>query len=669
MHYQSTEETNGGISAGGLTISQDRSELYFSAIQGTGVDSVCHVYQVGVGVGASLDGSSSGVTPLVEPVPAMQGISCYYLERHHSNLFIGGYNFKEGWGSMSLFDLRKENSRPNEIDFYELEQPIAIASSMKEKAIFAVSQQRWDVHEEDEANDIGSSDEVPLPDEARKFFPYLSFPSASAGDLNNPPFALVVIRFDQYMVAEWSQPYFASSSSRVNDSLQAHVFASGIVAYDDFLLVVGSTVGYGNAFGSGSGNDRDGFLTKLNIADGTLVPSGNIRFGSSMDDWILNVCYQPNTSSSDNDDTGGEDEMRPGDNFIYIVGTTQGSVTGSSSANVDNPSHQWRGFVAKMNIQTLRQEWAIEFPADHDNWVTHCKVQEEDSSVVFVTGVVEGGSLQQQQQQQSDDGSGSSEYYHGQSDVFVARINDGGQLAWVQQLGSDRNDRPTGLELLSLSGNDQLLLLFIYGETFGSVFAENPNEYSQIVLWTLDGNTGNIPNDDSQLDQQQQQQQEPPTLSPVTPAPSESPTPAPVEPPTPTPVEPPTPTPVEPPTPTPVEPAAPESSGNDMMILPEDIDEELEATPPPDEEWTEGGHVKDDDKAKARESLVSKIAENSSGFQSDMGVSTNLNEALKVLGSQIRYDTRNYFSCSVLVFGRLPMLLAWFMISIDIRCI
>jgi hypothetical protein len=587
IHYQSSADETAVISAGGVTLSSDKSDIFYSVTSGDDESATCHVYR------QSLNDAAAAPVDLI---PRGAGVSCYYLERHYSVLLELGFDYTEGTGSLNVFNLQKDNARDYQILMGQAEQPIGVASSLKEAAVFVVSQVRAsgdedDDEDEDSIGDIfgGGGDrnrarnrnlnqrrasrlmaeEVPLPPEVYQFFPQLPFPSSVDP---NPPFALRVTRFDQQMNPRWHQTYVAHRDAQVTDSPLSHVFTSAVVAYDDFLVVVGSTAGHGPAFGASTGTDYDGFLTKINFATGELMPSGTKRFGSGMDDWALNVCYA--TNASDNE---GDDELKMGDPFIYIVGTTKGS--------------KWGGWVTKFDLTTLSQVWSkmLKFSSTNDNWATHCHVKD---NVVYVTGVVDGGPLQ------------TDDHYYGKSDVFVAKVDDGGQLLWTQQLGSSKDDRPAGIEVL----DDESII--IYGETSGSVYAENTSGRAATVLWTVDGSTGTLKDPQLEDECEELEPTDKPTVQPTV-APIPNPTIAPTT----TPVAAPPP-PIVPLKDTPP-PVAPTESDSEDIVRPEDIDAELEEPPPP-EEWTPGDLT---DETKPGESLVSHIVERGPGFQSNMGPS------------------------------------------------
>ena len=145
--------------------------------------------------------------------------------------------------------------------------------------------------------------------------------------------------------------------------------------------------------------------------------------------------------------------------------------------------------------------------------------------------------------------------------------------------------------LIDLGNMNQIV---VYGETTGSMFQDNPTGTSQLVLWSMNADSGAL--DDPIRGE----------------APTDSPTTEPIS--------------------TPTFPANEEDIGeddnveesfgdddeeDDDVVLPDDIDPDLEE-PPPEEEWT--NDLEDESfSSSSHTSLVSKISSKSSGFQSDMG--------------------------------------------------
>jgi hypothetical protein len=231
------------------------------------------------------------------------------------------------------------------------------------------------------------------------------------------------------------------------------VYTTGMAFVGGQLVVVGSTRGSGNVFGQGVGSDMDGFVVVLNPGTGGLsIGSTRIAFLPDEDDWVLNICTDPNDS-----------------NVFYIVGATTGSDVGTSHAGTIHP------FVARMTLSPfgepewykqleVKPSWGSSKPTDAQ--VYGCAVDGE-SSTVYVAGVVKGGASMVFS---ADDPQISA----GKNDLFVANLESAsGEVRWVKQLGTSKDERMGhgGGIVVDSSGNAILL-----GQTEGFMYRTPTDE-------------------------------------------------------------------------------------------------------------------------------------------------------------------------------------------------
>lgn len=345
MHYQSPPDSGGALVAGGLTLSQDKSTCYFAATDEG--EAICRIFESRIGGDQADD-----ATRLIQ----QQSSTCSFLERHYTNLIWMGYD-SDG-GMVSLLDLRGgDNARSRKIPLGQGETPVALASSLEQKAVFVASQQVLQNDNELGVGDVfgGVTTVPPLPFTsspwemtARRFWPQVPLAQATQTQSSAGSWNLVVRRFDSTMNPVWDVTFKARTLAD-DTSPQIDVFASGLVAFPSYLIAVGSTAGYGPAFGAGQGTDVDGFFAKLSYADGQLLNlntnTDTHRFGSQGDDWILNLCYQVNSP-----DQEGDDELKPETNFFYIVGATNNALQHQN----DNPN---RSGQHESNCGLRRNNW------------------------------------------------------------------------------------------------------------------------------------------------------------------------------------------------------------------------------------------------------------------------------------------------------------------------
>ena len=260
------------------------------------------------------------------------------------------------------------------------------------------------------------------------------------------------------------------------------------ITKSDFLLLAGSTRGFGPSFGQSAPDgtyDTDGFVTLLDPATGQLVDPAkltvtgrgktSLRIRSTFDghDVVHGLCL----------DTTQSEHV----NTVYVVGSTTGTLIRPSSKATTDPvdgslqierptrdsvlgsaTPRRRAFVMKLNLdEGLVAEWIREYHAVKDDddgtdaYATGCAVSSVDGAV-YVGGVVtDGGRI---------NGDGTERHRHvsaGGDDIFLVRV-DGttGRPDWTRQIGSRGDDRLASRGGVLVDGNGGAILV---GTTGGSL--------------------------------------------------------------------------------------------------------------------------------------------------------------------------------------------------------
>ena len=264
----------------------------------------------------------------------------------------------------------------------------------------------------------------------------------------------------------WSYGYETADESK------GHVYVTDIVhtaGNTHYLLLVGSTNGQGEAFGSDSfiGSDMDGFVTKVSPQNGGLIigPGGlsatRIQSASSgrhqHNDWITGVCNHPQDSE-----------------YIYLVGTTEGQMPGTPH----KPQSGTSAFLMKLDVRTLEAVWTqqldTEAPMLHFNKGARgmgCAVT-PDNQFVWFGGVVEDGAVVR----------GATKSFGG-TDVFVAGANaETGEIDLVKQIGTTKDDELAlrGGLAADVAGNAVLI-----GNTYGSFYREREDGETEADVFVL----------------------------------------------------------------------------------------------------------------------------------------------------------------------------------------
>ena len=298
------------------------------------------------------------------------------------------------------------------------------------------------------------------------------------------------------MIDQWTQQFSSLDGTSVTAADLIYVPRTVVtktntdgtkITKSDFLLVAGSTRGFGPSFGQSAPDgtyDTDGFVTLLDPATGQLVDPDkltvtgrgktSLRIRSTFDghDVVHGLCL----------DTTQTEHV----NTVYVVGSTTGTLIRPSSKATTDPvdgslqierptrdsvlgtsAPRRRAFVVKLNLdEGLVAEWIREYHGEDDGdgtdaYATGCAVSAVDGAV-YVGGVVtDGGRI---------NGDGTERHRHvsaGGDDIFLVRV-DGttGRPEWTRQIGSRGDDRLASRGGVLVDGNGGAILV---GTTGGSL--------------------------------------------------------------------------------------------------------------------------------------------------------------------------------------------------------
>jgi len=242
-----------------------------------------------------------------------------------------------------------------------------------------------------------------------------------------------------------------------------------------YLAVSGSTRGMGKGYGAATGSDEDGFVALIDTDSGELSDSinkDNVRVGTAEDDFVLGMCHDPNDDSS-----------------FYVVGGTMGRLKKAENITETNPGST-HAFILKLNAGNLSTIWAVQIGARHndDGENTKSTAAKAFDCVVRGDSVYFGGIVD------ADAGvvfNNIARNSRGGDDVWLssARV-DNGQLNWVTQFGSSKNDHmaPRGGLIMKNDGN-----LMVFGDTTGEFFRQHISEnhkVSELFLMEVQASNG-----------------------------------------------------------------------------------------------------------------------------------------------------------------------------------
>jgi hypothetical protein len=267
------------------------------------------------------------------------------------------------------------------------------------------------------------------------------------------------------MSLDWRRPFETADKKSI--------YVSGMTTIDngETLIIVGSTRG------SQQGDDFDGIMAKINSQDGSFQSDSarTVAYFSSVsgnDDWIYNVCHDPDDSSS-----------------FYVVGATEGSI----DASVDNAANGMStdAVIAKISTDGLAILWSTQIEVARITSWNHsptamalgCDVI-PGKGMMYIAGNVKSGSVivSSSDPQQSIGG----------DDIFVGKVSTSdGSLVWLKQVGSSGDDRVARGGGVAADANGNAI---VYGDTNGAFYRrksvdEDPGS-SDLFLMVFDEETG-----------------------------------------------------------------------------------------------------------------------------------------------------------------------------------
>jgi len=299
------------------------------------------------------------------------------------------------------------------------------------------------------------------------------------GSYSNTEQVLSSKGYDEKNVAmkqEWYQEYEPEGGVDVRPSGLLYAPSGDPTGKGDTLIMVGTTSGFGDAFGmagasdgyqsqdSSSGLDLDGFIMKIRTDSGEF--SGHSKFDPlsstfinmhahriqslpMKDDIVAGICSKPLQLS------GNQEKMR----HIYVVGSTEsilpGIATGLRDNNFlsDHPAPNGKksmeAFLMKVDLDTLDPVWTVQLGAIHNGGVDMkgnafgfgCAVT-PDGDDIYLTGMVNQGGIATDFS--TEDSRGIPSTAHGGTDVFIASYKTiDGSRNFVRQVGSTRDDFPS----------------------------------------------------------------------------------------------------------------------------------------------------------------------------------------------------------------------------------
>jgi len=278
------------------------------------------------------------------------------------------------------------------------------------------------------------------------------------------------------MKQEWYQEYQPEGGVDVRPSGLLFAPSGDPTGKGDTLVMVGTTSGFGNAFGmaganngyqsqdSTSGLDLDGFIMKIRSDTGVFaghskfdpvsstfinMHSRRIQSLPMKDDIVAGLCSKPLQLS------GNQEKMR----HIYVVGSTESMLPGIanglrdnnflSNHPVPNGKKSMEAFLMKVDLDTLDPVWTVQLGAIYTGGVNMkgnafgfgCAVT-PDGDDIYLTGMVNQGGLVTDFS--TEDSRGIPSTAHGGTDVFIASYKTTeGSRNFVRQVGSTRDDFPS----------------------------------------------------------------------------------------------------------------------------------------------------------------------------------------------------------------------------------
>mmetsp|Transcript_18500 Transcript_18500/g.26282 ORF Transcript_18500/g.26282 Transcript_18500/m.26282 type:complete len:1165 (-) Transcript_18500:84-3578(-) len=302
--------------------------------------------------------------------------------------------------------------------------------------------------------------------------------SNCAGIYSNTEQVLSSKGYDEKNIAmkqEWFQEYEPEGGVDVRPSGLLFAPSGDPTGKGDTLIMVGTTSGFGNAFGmaeassdyqsqDSGGLDLDGFIMKIRTDTGVFaghskfdpisssfvnMHSHRIQSLPMKDDIVAGVCSKPLQLS------GNQEKMR----HIYVVGSTESVLPGIATGlrgdkflsdyPVPTGKKSMEAFLMKVDLDTLDTVWTVQLGAIYTDGVNirgnafgfGCAVT-PDGDDIYLTGMVNQGGLVTDFS--TKDSAGIPSTAKGGTDVFIAsyKTNDGSRN-YVRQVGSTRDDFPS----------------------------------------------------------------------------------------------------------------------------------------------------------------------------------------------------------------------------------
>jgi len=223
------------------------------------------------------------------------------------------------------------------------------------------------------------------------------------------------------------------------------------------LIVAGSTAAKGEAYGTVTDGNVQGFVTILDPSTGEMAnadadESGKTfqRFGSDILDIVTNIC---------------DDPFDP--NAFYIVGATFGDIGVWPEEDIVRPPRgSMSAFISKVSATSLDEIWTTQLGAYKDelsSTVTEALgcATNEIGSVYVVGQVTEGaGMIEEYKMHQSQGG----------QDVWIARIDTQfGRRVWVEQVGTEGDDYIARSSPVIVDNDGNAI---VYGNTNGNLYRD-----------------------------------------------------------------------------------------------------------------------------------------------------------------------------------------------------
>jgi hypothetical protein len=231
----------------------------------------------------------------------------------------------------------------------------------------------------------------------------------------------------------------------------------------DFLLMVGSTNGAGDAFGGdSSGVSPHGFITKIDPMTGDVAAPLNDDFTATLsigqNTKIKGICFD-----RENDDV----------DVFYVVGVTNDlldeNISEDGISKTVDGSISAHAFMAKINLDTLEIIWVRQFGAVNGNDVTGfgCDVPTSGDYVFMGGTVLNSDVIRLANKDDAQNGYQGGLETAGNDDIFVGSFSaTDGSLIFMRQIGTSQDDSLAKANGISCDENGNAI---IFGNSRGSM--------------------------------------------------------------------------------------------------------------------------------------------------------------------------------------------------------